>query len=416
MDQETQAAFPNEDRPLRVVRIIARLNIGGPARHVAILDAGLRDRGYSTLLLHGQEDRHEGSLVHLLHERALPAILVATLGRRIHPWRDLSAFCTIARLVFAARPDVVHTHTTKAGVIGRLVALLYNATRPRSRRCFVVHTYHGTVFRGYFGPIGSPVIRVLERLIGMGTDRIAVLSEQQRREIVEDERVAPADKVSIVPLGLDLEPLLRIDPTTPTLRVALGLADDAVVLGFVGRLVDIKDPATLLQAFERVRATVPNTVLLLAGDGPLRPALEALAASLKIAHAVKFLGWRHDLPALYATLDLLVLSSRNEGTPVAVIEAMAAGRAVVATDVGGVGDLLDDQTTGVLVPAGRPDALAAAVERIAIDAPARRRMGSAARRAVAVRFSASRLVEDVDRCYRAGLAAKRRGADARSPE
>ena len=402
-------AYPSGGSPLRVVRVIARLNVGGPARHVAILDAGLRDRGYSTLLLHGRPDQDEGSLAGLAEERELPAVVVATLGRPVRPWRDLRAFCTIARVIFTTRPDVVHTHTAKAGVLGRLAALLYNATRRRSQRCLVVHTYHGTVFHGYFGGVASSAVRIVERLIALGTDRIAVLSERQRREIVAGVRVAPAAKVTIVPLGLDLDPLLRIDGATPTLREALGLADNAVVLGFVGRLVAIKDPATLLRAFACVSARVPRAVLLFAGDGPLRPALHALAASLKMTSVVKFLGWRHDLRSLYATLDIVVLSSRNEGTPVSVIEGMAAGRAVVATDVGGVGDLIDHRTTGMLVPAGRPDALAAAIERLTGDAPARRRMGGAARRAVAARFSAARLIDDVDRCYRACVAAKRGG-------
>ena len=155
-------------------------------------------------------------------------------------------------------------------------------------------------------------------------------------------------------------------------------------------------------------------MLLLAGDGPLRPATQALAVSLRLAGAVRFLGWRHDLPALYATVDAVVLSSRNEGTPVAAIEGMAAARPVVATDVGGVGDVIDHEETGLLVPPGSPAALAAAVERVATDATARQRLGAAARRVAAARFSAARLVDDVDRWYRAGLAAKR-GAAASPP-
>ena len=388
--------------------------MGGPAKHVALLDAGLRHRGYATLLLHGRPERDEGSLFHLVRERDLPAAEVAGLGRQVRPWQDAAAFCTIVRLIFAAEPDVVHTHTTKAGVLGRLAALLYNLTRPRSRRCLVVHTYHGTVFHGYFGRTGSLLVRIVERMLALGTDRIAVLSERQRQEIVDEIRVAPADRVAIVPLGLDLEPLLRVGADTPTLRGELGLADNAVVLGFVGRLVPIKDPATLLRAFARVRADVPEAVLLVAGDGPLRGELRGLAASLRIESGVHFLGWRHDLPALFATLDVVVLSSRNEGTPVAAIEAMAAARAVVATDVGGVGDVVEHRKTGLLVPPGRPDALAAAIAGVAADPAVRRRMGVAARRVAAARFSASRLVDDVDRWYCESLTAKR-GGDTVAP-
>ena len=370
------------ERPLRVVRIIARLNVGGPARHVAILDAGLRDRGYTTLLLHGQPDRDEGSLDRLVRERGLPVASVPALGRAVRPWRDLRAFCAIARTIFATRPHVVHTHTTKAGVLGRLAALLYNATRRRSRRCLVVHTYHGTVFHGYFGHVGDLLVRIVERLLAAGTDRVVVLSERQRREIVEGLRIAPAGRVAIVPLGLELDPLLRMAGDAPTLHLELGLPDNAFVLGFVGRLVDIKDPATLLRAFERVTDRVPHAMLLLAGDGPLRPGLDALAASLKISNSVR--------------------SSSAGGT--------IWRPSMVATDVGGVGDVIDHEETGVLVPAARPDALAEAIQRLATDEAARRRLGSSARRSVAARFSAVRLVDDVDRRYRDDLAAKRRGA------
>ena len=248
----------------------------------------------------------------------LPATQVAGLGRRVSPWRDLKAFGAVARAIFETGPDVVHTHTAKAGILGRLAAILYNVTRRRSKRCLVVHTYHGNVFRGYFGRIASWLVRGVERTIGLGTDRIVVVSEQQRCEIVEDIRVAPAAKVRVVPLGLDLEPLLQVDGATPTLRAELDLADRALVLGFVGRLVPIKDPATLIRAFGIVRAVVPDAALILAGDGPLRAEMAALAESLGVASAVRFLGWRHDLPALYGTLDIVALSSLNEGTPVSV--------------------------------------------------------------------------------------------------
>ena len=399
--------------PLCVVRVIARLNIGGPARHVAVLDGGLRARGYRTLLLHGEPESAEGSLAHLVTDQNLPVSRVATLRRRVSPWNDLKAFYAVARTIFETRPDIVHKHTAKAGALGRLAAILYNATRSRSQRCLVVHTYHGTVFHGYFGWLASLCLRIVERTIGYGTDRIAVVSDQQRHELVEALRVVPATKVTVIPLGLDLEPFLAVDESSPTLRTGLGLTDGVLVLGFVGRFVPIKDLATLIRAFSLVKNDVPDATLLLAGDGPLRSQMDTLVTSLGVANAVRFLGWRHDLPALYCTLDIVLLSSLNEGTPVSVIEGMAAGRVVVATDVGGVRDVIEHGRTGLLVPPRQPQALAEAIGSLARDAGARNRMGRNGRQAAVARFRASRLIDDVDRVYRAGLAAKRREA---SPE
>ena len=395
-------------RPLHVVRVIARLNIGGPARHVAVLDTGLRDRGYVTLLLYGDPEPGEGSLSHLVTDRRLPTCHVANLGRRFRPWGDVKAFFSIVQKLFEIRPDVTHTHTAKAGFLGRVAAILYNATRIQSHRCLVVHTYHGNVFRGYFGQLASMFVRAIERALALGTDQIAVLSEQQRNEIVEELRIAPATKVTVVPLGLDLEPLLRLDASLPTLRRELGLPDDIPVMGFVGRLVPIKDPTTLIRAFSLVKRRVPDAVLLLVGDGPMRGELETQTSALGIANAVKFLGWRQDLPAVYGALDIVLLSSINEGTPVSVIEAMAAGRAVVATDVGGVRDVVESGQTGVLVPPKDPEALAEAVSQLATDAHSRSRMGQAGRQVVQTRFRVARLIENIDRLYREGLATKRR--------
>ena len=191
------------------------------------------------------------------------------------------------------------------------------------------------------------------------------------------------------------------------MRPELEIPDDALVVGFVGRLVAIKDPTTLLRAFQLVHEAMASAILLVAGDGVLRAETVRLASALGIATSVRFLGWRHDLAELYRTLDIVVLSSRNEGTPVSVVEGMAAGRAVVATAVGGVPDVVEHGKTGLLVPAEDPEALAAAVVSIAADPDRRARLGREARRVVASRYPASRLATDIDRWYRDGLTAKR---------
>jgi glycosyltransferase involved in cell wall biosynthesis len=242
-------------------------------------------------------------------------------------------------------------------------------------------------------------VRLVERALARITDRVITISPRQRTDLVERFRVIRPERVAMVPLGLDLDELFSLPPMG-----GAGGAD--VVFGFVGRLVPIKDPETLLRAFALVRQRVPKARLHIVGDGELRAAVRDLAATLGFAEAVDLMGWRRDLGAVYGGIDALVLSSRSEGTPFALIEAMAAGRPVVATDVGGVADILVDGTTGLLVPARDPAALADAMTAIALDAGLRRRMGAAGRQ-VAVEYRADRLLSDMERLYRQVLCEKR---------
>jgi glycosyltransferase involved in cell wall biosynthesis len=300
----------------------------------------------------------------------------------------------------------VDTHTAKAGALGRVAASVYNFRRPRQRRAIVIHTFHGSVFRGYFGAIGSAIVRNVERALARLTDRIIAISRRQREELVEDFRIAPADRVVVIPLGLDLDALAAIEPP-----VRAGSSDPAgpVTCAFVGRLVAIKQVDLLLRACARAFAEDPRGRLLVAGDGESRAELEALAARLGLGDRVRFAGWQTDLAALYAGIDVVALSSINEGTPVTVIEAMAAGRAVVSTAVGGVPDLIEDGRTGRLVPPGDEVALARALTELIADPDLRARLGAAARADVVARFGYARLVADMDRLYRETLASTREG-------
>ena len=392
---------------MKVLRIIARLNTGGPARHVVLLDRGLRARGYETLLIHGRIDAGEGSLEYLADEARLRTLQISDLGRRLSPVGDLRAFAQLVRVIFKEAPDVVHTHTAKAGALGRLAAFTFNLTRARSRRSLVVHTFHGHVLAGYFRPTTNVLVRLAERSLAKITDRIVTISVAQRRDIVSRFRIAPEGRTVTIPLGLDLQPLLSQPQSQPTLRDQLGLGIDEPVIGYVGRFVPIKDLPTLIEAFAIVLKHVPDAALILAGDGPIRPELESLVQRMNLGGRVRFLGWSNDLGSIYATIDICALSSLNEGTPVAIIEAMAAGKAVVATDVGGVADVIEDGRTGILVPPGDAEAMANAVVMLAKDRTTRHRLGRAARESVAARFAHERLVDDVDRLYASALAEKR---------
>jgi len=393
---------------LKVLRIISRLNVGGPARHVTTLDAGLRTLGYETLLVHGSVGAGEGDLERLVSDRQLPATKVPALGRRLSPLDDLRAFLAILSLTFRTTPDVVHTHTAKGGTLGRLAAATYNLTRPRRGRCLVVHTFHGHVFTGYFGRFGSAMTRAVERALALcATDRVIAISNLQKRDIVERFRIAPERKVSVVPLGLALDRYLDLGARDVEAGLAYGFTPQDVVFAFAGRLVPIKDVATLIRAFALVAARVPHARLLIAGDGELGESLHEEAERLGVQDRVTFAGWFHDPVELLSLVDVAVLSSINEGTPLWLIEAMAAARPVAATAVGGVPDVVEAGVSGLLVPPGDAQALAAVMERLATQPAERAGMGAAGRAFVSTHFSEGRLVRDIARLYREGLAAKR---------
>jgi glycosyltransferase involved in cell wall biosynthesis len=390
----------------RIIRMIARLNIGGPARQVILLHDRLSSRGWDSLLVYGPVGDHEASLEALADARGVESRRIQELGRRIRAWSDLVALCKTIRLLYRTRPHVVHTHTAKAGAIGRIAAAVYNATRPRRSRCLVVHTFHGHVLDGYFGPVANQLVRMTERALALLTDRVIAISERQREDLVSRYRIMSADTVAVVPLGLELRSFLDL-PSRASARMALGVPQDASVVAYVGRLVPIKRPLALIDAFANVIESCPNATLLVAGDGELRGTMELAIERYGLADRVLLLGWRSDLQTIYSAADIVALTSSNEGTPVALIEAMAAGIAVVATTVGGVPDLIHDGSNGVLVPPGDSGAMAAALARLIQNPEERGRLARTARTDVLARYDADRLAADLDNLYRTGLLDKR---------
>jgi len=369
--------------------------MGGPAHQAALL-SGRRffPERYETLLVHGSLPAGEESLADLSREEGATMRFLDELRTPIDPLHDSRALLKLIRVARAFKPDVVHTHTAKAGFIGRQAAL---AVRPRPA---IVHTYHGHVLEGYFGAAKSRLYLELERALARVSDRLIGVSEATVDDLVR-LGVAPRERFSVLPLGLDLGPLAEPDDggLRERTRGELDVAPEEVLLVFVGRVVPIKRLDVLLRALAQAGGPGPRLRLALVGDGEERPGLEALASELGIERDVLFLGYRRELRSLFAAADLAVLSSDNEGTPVSLIEAGAAGLPAVATDVGGVGEVVGEQT-GILVPPGDPAALAGALRQMADDPEGRRTYGRAARSRVTERYGAARLIGDVDALYR----------------
>ena len=399
-----ETTAPSSGPAIPVVRIITRLNIGGPSIQAASLSSALTARGFTTTLVHGRLGSGEGDMSYLIAPGVTTAF-VPTLGRELQPIADLRALAALLAELRRRRPQIVHTHMAKAGLLGRLAAAIYNLTRGDAPRARVVHTYHGHVLEGYFGPVKTAVFISLERMMARATDAIVAIAPAIRSELLDEYGIGHADQYRIIPLGFDLAPFAAVDAAARSrAHTELGIPDGTPVVTTVGRLTAIKQHAKLLEIARLVTARHANAVFLIVGDGELRGDLEAQAARLGLRDHVKFLGWRRDLATVYAATNVFALTSRNEGTPVALIEAMASGVPGVSTNVGGVSTVIANPDMGVLVgpedDRGFADAVAGLLDRPG-DAAA---MGRRGRDHVMAHFDSRRLNDDIERLYRGLLA------------
>jgi glycosyltransferase involved in cell wall biosynthesis len=387
--------------PIRVLRAITRLNIGGPAIHAVLLTSALDDGAlFSSTLVAGTTAPHEGDMLDFGRAHGVEPILIPALGREISPADDLVALARMVQLIRRTQPDVVHTHMAKAGTVGRLAARICGVP-------LIVHTYHGHVFHSYFGPTKTRLFLTIERGLGMVTDRIIVVGDGQRAEIASFG-VAPNDKLEPIRLGLELGQFLHAEDARGFLRRELGADASTPLVGIVARLVPIKAHEIFFQAARRVLDEKPNARFLVIGDGERRAELEALVDRLGIRHAVRFLGWRRDMVSVYADLDVVALTSLNEGSPVALIEALASARPVVSTRVGGVPEVVIDGVSGLTVPPSDPAAMAEGMLHLLRERDLAARLAIAGRRHVYPRYDSSRLVDDVRHLYLHELAVRGR--------
>ncbi|HYW27515.1 MAG TPA: glycosyltransferase family 4 protein, partial [Terriglobales bacterium] len=383
-------AEPQSGDPGRtsVAYIVARINVGGVARLLNLL-ATRMDPQFDSVVLTGEPDAREGSLVDEVRASGAVVLEVPGLRRRLSPIEDVRAFWWLYRYLRRTRPQIVSTHTAKAGAIGRVAAIAAGVP-------VRVHTFHGHVLEGYFDPVRTAVFRGIERVLGACSTRVIAVSPG----IAADLRrfAIGGRKLTVIRSGFELDGLTSGSPTS--LREELGIALDAPLAGIVGRLAPIKNHGVFLLACRQVHERLPKARFLVVGDGELAPSLRAETERLGLAEVVRFTGWRSDLADVYAALDVVVCSSNNEGLPAALVEAGAAGKPVVATDVGGVADLVADGVNGMLVPSGDATALAEAIGSLLADRERAARMGQEGRRIANAGYAAQRMVDETAALYR----------------
>ncbi|MEW6234422.1 MAG: glycosyltransferase family 4 protein [Candidatus Omnitrophota bacterium] len=377
---------------IKVLRIIARLNVGGPAIHVILLTAGLDKEKYETVLVSGVEGPDEGNMYALAEEKGVKPVIVPNLGRELNPIRDILTLWKLYRLIRRERPDIVHTHTAKAGTVGRLAALL--AGTP-----IIVHTFHGHVLHGYFGKAKTAFFRTVERFLARCSSAVIAVSESCRNDLIH-YGIGGEDRVIAIPLGLELERFRRDpEPHRSEVRRELGIPLGAFAVGMIARMVPIKRHEDLFHAIPNVLEKFPDAYFVNVGDGELKPQLVALAQQLGIANRCLFPGFREDQERIYAAMDLTVLTSANEGLPVAVIESLSSGTPVVATRVGGVPELVRDGETGYIVEPGNPDSIAEGLLKAIADPAKTAAMGRLAQEETIRKYSIQRLIRDIEEFY-----------------
>jgi glycosyltransferase involved in cell wall biosynthesis len=404
---------------MKIFRIIARLNVGGPARHVVWLSKELQEEEFHSVLVSGTVPPGEEDMVWFARENGVEPVFIPEMSRELSA-RDAISLFKVYRALKRERPDIIHTHTAKAGTVGRTAGFLYRwltwgTLIGRPRRVRVVHTFHGHVFHSYYGSFKTKLFLAIEKALArIATDRIIVITDQQLEEIHKKYGVGRKEQFRVVPLGIDLD--IFNDPAArrSILRSELGAAEDEIIVGFVGRLTEIKNVGLLLRAAELYKlektGDTPRLKFVIIGDGHLRGELEREAEALGVSDLVTFLGNRDDADVFYAGLDIVALTSLNEGTPLSLIEAMAGARPVISTAVGGVIDLLGAATEeidgfrvcerGIQVEPGSPRSFYSALSYLAKNEKLREKLALTGQTFARTRYNKKRLVNDIKNLYR----------------
>jgi glycosyltransferase involved in cell wall biosynthesis len=376
-------------RRVKIVRMVTSLRVSGPSLQAILLSAYFQRDSYETILVVGDTPQDADNMLDVASRYGVKPLIVPQLRRTLNPVRGYQALRTLYRLFREVQPDILHTHMTTAGFWGRLAARLAGVP-------VLVHTLHEHPFKGYYKPLQTQMFVALERLTARYTDSIITLSERLRRELADEYHITRRSAVTVLPLGFDLSSFAATPRRQGRFRQLMGIPADVPLVGIVGRLIPVKNHELFLQAAATITQAMPQARFVIVGDGDERETLEQRSAQLGLAQQVLFAGWQQNMPDIYSDLDVLAITSHNEGTPVPIIEALSAGCPVVATDVGGVADLLDNGAFGTLIPSGDSTALVNAIVAL-LQAPPD--LGPA-RQAMMSRYSIERLVLDLGSLYR----------------
>ena len=394
----------------RVLRILNRLIIGGPALNATYLTRYMEPE-FETMLVIGGKDDHEQDATHLTDRLGIKPVVVPEMKRAISPGQDREAYRKIKALIRDFKPDIVHTHAAKSGTIGRLAASACKVP-------VVVHTFHGHVFHSYFSKWKSQAFINIERYLARKSSGIIAISDIQKKELADIYRICPADKIDIIPLGFDLDRFIaQQDEKRIAFRAKYDIADDEVAIGIIGRIVPVKNHSLFVAAAARLLSQTSQKIrFIVIGDGDMRPQMEADFKTAGIDYAYYpqeprharaiCISWQTDMDCVLAGLDIVALSSHNEGTPVSLIEAQAAGRSLVSTNVGGVSDVVINQRSGYITDPGNAEQFAHALQQLAESSTLRAAFGEAGQHNVLERFSYQRLVHDMSGYYNRLLAAQ----------
>ena len=382
----------------KILHIITRLDMGGSAQNTLLTCLNL-NRKFEMVLVCGlsqesnmadaEREAVDGQ-INDARTQGVKIVQIPALLRRISPVNDIRALYDLVRIIKTEKPDVVHTHTSKAGLLGRLAAKI--ASVP-----FIVHTPHGHVFFGHFGPVLSRVFLWVERLLSPLADRVVALTDGEIRDYT-DFNVYTKDKLVKIHSGVDIEKFKQGAANAVEKKRSLGLEQNGMVVGFIGWLLPIKGPMRLLKAMEGVWQDHADTNLVFIGKGDLDVDLRAEALKTGANGRVNFLGWRSDIDEIMPLFDIFVLPSLNEGMGRVLVEAMAAGKPIVASNVGGIPDLVQHDHNGLLVPPGDEKALAAAIMQL-IDDPVKAKMMGQRSRELCHQFSLEAMIGKIDNLY-----------------
>jgi glycosyltransferase involved in cell wall biosynthesis len=377
---------------IKILRIQSRICIGGPALHTELLSKYLPTSEYSTLLLGGAIDEGEFNKLEELLAKGFRVACVTQMRRDINLINDTLALIALYRIIRRERPQIVCTHTAKAGAIGRTAAVLAGVP-------LIFHTFHGHAFKGYFSRPTTLIFLMIERILARFTSRIVAISPSQLKELTEKYHVASAGRFQVVRLGFELESFFRLRRDVE-LKHRLGVAEEGILIGVVGRLVPIKNLAVALNIIKELAAKDKRFHLCFIGDGPERSALAALRQTLNIEPHVHFTGWMRNMMEVYAGIDLLLLTSLNEGTPVTIIEAMAADIPVISSRVGGIPDLITEGVSGFMFDLNEETAAVEKIRQLVEQKELRERITHNAREFVRENYCYTRMIREMDALYK----------------